>query len=140
MFGSPLHWGAKGMSIIVGAALIAAAVLAFVNEDSALGIFAANGLTELVWLAAGALLLLLALLPRVGRARTTTTIAAAARSAASPRSASSSARAPTRIPARPRGQLVPPLARLTGSPGRRPVKGRRRGTRAQRRRVMGGSS
>ena len=35
-------------------------------EDSALGIFAANGLTELVWLAAGALLLLLALLPRVG--------------------------------------------------------------------------
>ena len=53
VFGSPLHWGAKGMSIIVGAALIAAAVLAFINEDSALGIFAANGLTELVWLAAG---------------------------------------------------------------------------------------
>ena len=69
VFGSPLHWGAKGMSIIVGAALIAAAVLAFVNEDSALGIFAANGLTELVWLAAGALLLLLALLPRVGKGK-----------------------------------------------------------------------
>ena len=69
VFGSPLHWGAKGMSIIVGAALIAAAVLAFINEDSALGIFAANGLTELVWLAAGLLLLLLALLPRVGKGK-----------------------------------------------------------------------
>ena len=69
VFGSPLHWGAKGMSIIVGAALIAASILAFVNEDSALGIFAANGLTELVWLAAGALLLLLALLPRVGKGK-----------------------------------------------------------------------
>lgn len=66
VFGSPLHWGAKTMSLIVGAALIAAAVLAFINQDSALGIFAANGLTELVWLAAGALLLLLALLLRVG--------------------------------------------------------------------------
>ena len=69
VFGSPLHWGAKSMSIIVGAALIAASILAFVNEDSALGIFAANGLTELVWLAAGALLLLLALLPRVGKGK-----------------------------------------------------------------------
>lgn len=66
VFGSPLHWGAKGMSILIGAALIAAAVLAFINKDSALGIFAANGLTELVWLAAGVLLLVLALLPRVG--------------------------------------------------------------------------
>jgi hypothetical protein len=54
------------MSTVVGIGLIAAAVLAFLNKDSALGIFAANGLTELVWLAAGALLLLLALLPRVG--------------------------------------------------------------------------
>jgi hypothetical protein len=54
------------MSMVVGIGLIAAAVLAFLNEDSALGIFAANGRTELVWLAAGALLLLLALLPRVG--------------------------------------------------------------------------
>ena len=69
VFGSPLHWGAKGMSILVGAAVIAAAVLAFFNKDSALGIFAANGLTELVWLAAGLLLLLLALLPRVGRGK-----------------------------------------------------------------------
>jgi hypothetical protein len=66
VFGSPLHWGAKAMSTLVGVGLIAAAVLAYINKDSALGIFAANGLTELVWLGAGVLLLLLALLPRVG--------------------------------------------------------------------------
>jgi hypothetical protein len=66
VFGSPLHWGAKAMSMLVGIGLIAAAVLALINKDSALGIFAANGLTELVWLGAGVLLLLLALLPRVG--------------------------------------------------------------------------
>jgi hypothetical protein len=65
VFGSPLHWGAKLTSILVGIVLVAAAVLAYINDDSALGIFAANGLTELVWLAAGALLLVLALLPRV---------------------------------------------------------------------------
>jgi hypothetical protein len=66
VFGSPLHWGAKLTSIVAGIVLVAAAVLAYVNKDSALGIFAANRLTELVWLAAGALLLVLALLPRVG--------------------------------------------------------------------------
>jgi hypothetical protein len=66
VFGSPLHWGAKAMSTLVGIGLISAAVLAYINKDSALGIFAANGLTELVWLGAGVLVLLLALLPRVG--------------------------------------------------------------------------
>ena len=54
--------GAKAMSTLVGFRLIAAAVLALANEDGALGIFAANGLTELVWLAAGVLLLVLAFL------------------------------------------------------------------------------
>ncbi len=66
VFGSPLHWGAKGMSILVAVVLGAAAVLAYLNKDSALGIFAANGLTELAWVVAAGLLLLLALLPRVG--------------------------------------------------------------------------
>lgn len=66
VFGSPLHWGAKGMSILVALVLGAAAILAYLNQDSALGIFAANGLTELVWFAAAVLLLVLALLPRVG--------------------------------------------------------------------------
>jgi hypothetical protein len=69
VFGSPAHWGAKSMSLLVGLALIAVAILAYIHKDSALGIFAANGLTELVWLAAGGLLLLFALLPRVGGGR-----------------------------------------------------------------------
>jgi Domain of unknown function (DUF4383) len=66
VFGSPLHRGAKGMSILVGLMLGAAALLAYLNKDTALGIFAANGLTEIAWIAAAVLLLLLALLPRVG--------------------------------------------------------------------------
>ena len=66
VFGSPLHRGAKLSSIVVGIVLVAAAVLAYANKDNALGMFAANGVTERVWLAAGVLLLLLALLPRVG--------------------------------------------------------------------------
>ena len=66
LFGSPLHWGAKTMSLVVGLALGAASVIALVDKSDVFGIFAANGLTKLVWGAASALLLILALLPRVG--------------------------------------------------------------------------
>lgn len=66
LFGAPLHWGAKTISLIVGIALGAACLIALVDGHDVLGIFAANGLTKLVWGAAGALLLILALLPRVG--------------------------------------------------------------------------
>ncbi len=66
MFGAPLHWGAKGMSLLVGLALVVAALIALVRGDGVFGLFAANGLTELVWGAAGVLLILLSLLPRVG--------------------------------------------------------------------------
>jgi hypothetical protein len=66
MFGSPLHWGAKSLSLIVGLVLAAAAVIAFVDGDDVLGIFAANGRTTLVWAIAAAVLIVLALLPRVG--------------------------------------------------------------------------
>ncbi len=66
LFGSPLHWGAKSLSLIVGLALGAAAIIALIDGDDALGIFAANGLTTLVWGIAAAVLLVLALLPRVG--------------------------------------------------------------------------
>lgn len=69
LFGAPLHWGAKGMSLIVGLALGAASVIALVDKDDVFGIFAANGLTKLVWGAAATLLLVLALLPRVGGAK-----------------------------------------------------------------------
>ena len=55
------------MSLIVGLALAAAALIAFGNGHGALGIFAANNLTELVWGAAAALLVVLSQLPRVGR-------------------------------------------------------------------------
>ncbi len=66
MFSAPLHWGAKSMSLLVGLVLGAAAVIAVIRGDGVFGIFAANHLTELVWGAAGLLLILLALLPRVG--------------------------------------------------------------------------
>jgi hypothetical protein len=66
LFGAPLHWGAKTISLIVGLALGAACLLALVDGHDVLGIFAANGLTKLAWGAAAAVLLVLALLPRVG--------------------------------------------------------------------------
>ena len=66
LLAAPLHWGAKSMSLLVGWVMIAAAVIAYVRKDGVFGIFAANHLTELVWAAAGVLLLVLALLPRVG--------------------------------------------------------------------------
>ena len=66
LLGAPMHWGAKSTSLIVGISLAGVCVIALANGDGALGIFAANGRTELVWGAAGALLIVLSLLPRVG--------------------------------------------------------------------------
>jgi hypothetical protein len=66
LLAAPLHWGAKGMSLIVGLALGAAALLALSKGHGALGMFAANHLTELVWGAAAAVLIVLSQLPRVG--------------------------------------------------------------------------
>ena len=48
LLAAPLHWGAKGMSLIVGLALGAAALIALANGHGTRGIFAANHLTELV--------------------------------------------------------------------------------------------
>jgi hypothetical protein len=67
LLGAPMHWGAKTMSLIVGIALVVLCLIALANGHGALGIFAANGVTELVWGAAGVLLIILSLLPRVGR-------------------------------------------------------------------------
>jgi len=61
-----LHVTAKGVSLIVGLALGAIAVIAAVKGHGALGLFAANPLTELVWGAGAVLLVGLSLLPRVG--------------------------------------------------------------------------
>ena len=66
LLGAPMHWGAKGISLIVGIALAVLCLIALANGHDAFGIFAANGLTELVWGAAAALLIVLSLLPRVG--------------------------------------------------------------------------
>ena len=67
LLGAPMHWGAKSMSLVVGISLVVLCLIALANGHGALGIFAANGLTELVWGAGGALLIVLSLLPRVGR-------------------------------------------------------------------------
>jgi hypothetical protein len=69
LFAAPLHWGAKSMSLLVGWVMIVAAVIALIRGNGVFGIFAANHLTELIWAAAGLLLLVLALLPRVGGRR-----------------------------------------------------------------------
>jgi hypothetical protein len=69
LFGAPLHWGAKTLSLLVGLALGAAAAISFADGDDVLGIFAANGRTTLVWAIAAAVLIVLALLPRVGGGR-----------------------------------------------------------------------
>jgi hypothetical protein len=66
LLGAPVHWGAKGISLIIGLALGALALIALVNGHGALGIFAANHLTELVWGAAAVLLIVFSQLPRVG--------------------------------------------------------------------------
>jgi hypothetical protein len=66
MFGAPIHWGAKSLSLIVGLVMAVAAVISLVDGDDVLGIFAANGRTTLVWAIVAAVLIILALLPRVG--------------------------------------------------------------------------
>ena len=66
LFGSPTHWGAKSLSLIVGLVLGAASVIALFDGDDVFGIFAANGWTKLAWGAAGTALIVLSLLPRVG--------------------------------------------------------------------------
>ena len=67
LFGAPMHWGAKTLALVVGLVLGAASVIALVDGQDVFGIFAANGLTTLVWGVAAAVLLVVALLPRVGK-------------------------------------------------------------------------
>ncbi len=67
LLGSPVHWGAKTMSLFVGIALGAAGLVGLATrERGVFGLLAANHLTELVWGAAGVLLVLLSSMPRVG--------------------------------------------------------------------------
>jgi hypothetical protein len=63
LFGAAQHLLAKTMSLIVGVALGAAAIIALISGD-VLGMAAANGWTELAWGIAAAILLLNTLIPR----------------------------------------------------------------------------
>jgi hypothetical protein len=69
LVGAPMHWAAKTMAMIVGLALGAAAVIAIVDGSDALGVFAANDATMVALGAAAVALLVVAMLPRVGRRR-----------------------------------------------------------------------
>ena len=109
------------MSLIVGLALGAAALIALANGHGALGIFAANHLTELVWGAAAALLIVLSQLPRVGaktKARTGDVERPGARSQVEPepRAAERANREPT-----PRSSQPPAARESAGPVGSEPV-------------------
>ncbi len=67
LFGSPFHWGAKSTAMIVGLVLGAASVISMVDGSDVFGIFATNNWTQLALGAAATALLLLSLLPRVGK-------------------------------------------------------------------------
>ena len=83
MFGAQLHWSAKTTALIVGLGFAAAAIIALVDGNDVLGIFAANDATKLAWAIAAAVLIVIALLPRVGR-RTEPVTTAEADPAAAP--------------------------------------------------------
>jgi Domain of unknown function (DUF4383) len=69
MFGAQLHWAARATSLVVGLGFAAAAVIGLVDGDDVLGIFACNDATILAWAITAAVLVVVGLLPRVGRRR-----------------------------------------------------------------------
>jgi hypothetical protein len=64
---APLHWGAKTMALIVGVVMVAACVIAIIDGNDVFGVVAANRATMFVMGVAGIALLVLAMMPRVGR-------------------------------------------------------------------------
>jgi hypothetical protein len=69
LFGAAQHHLAKMMSLLVGLALAACAVIAIIDGQDVLGLAAANGWTKLGFAVAGGVLLLNALMPRSTRRR-----------------------------------------------------------------------
>jgi len=69
LISAPLHWGAKTMALIVGIVMAAACVIAIVDGNDVFGVAAANRATMVVMGAAAVALLIVAMLPRVGRRR-----------------------------------------------------------------------
>ena len=67
LFGAQFHAFAKAMALLVGGGFAAAAIIAILDGSDVLGIFAANNATKLAWAVAAAVLIAIALLPRVGR-------------------------------------------------------------------------
>src|SRR3954452_21969697 len=69
LLGSTVHWGAKSMAFIVGVVFVVGALIALSDGDDILGIVAMNNWTKLVMGAAGVALIVLSMMPRVGRRR-----------------------------------------------------------------------
>jgi len=69
LLGSTIHWGAKSMAFIVGVVMIVGALISLSDGDDILGIFATNNWTTLVMGAGGVALVVLSMMPRVGRRR-----------------------------------------------------------------------
>jgi hypothetical protein len=67
LISAPLHWGAKTMAMIVGIAMAAACLISVVDGSDVFGVAAANTATMVVFGAAAVALLVIAMLPRVGR-------------------------------------------------------------------------
>jgi hypothetical protein len=95
LFGAAQHLLAKTMSLIVGVALGAAAIIALISGD-VLGMAAANGWTELLWGAAAVILLFNTLVPRRRRTVEVVDGAAAAPAAGAPPAGAPATRAPAR--------------------------------------------
>jgi hypothetical protein len=86
LFGAQLHWAAKTTAIVVGLGFAAAAIIALVDGgDDVLGIFAANDATILAWAITAAVLVVIGLLPRVGRKTDETPVVASTDSPAESR-------------------------------------------------------
>jgi hypothetical protein len=69
LMSAPMHWAAKTMAMIVGIVLAAACVVGIVDGNDIFGVAAVNRATMLVLGAAGVALLIVAMMPRVGRRR-----------------------------------------------------------------------
>jgi hypothetical protein len=69
LLGAPIHWGAKSMAFIVGVVFVVGALIALSDGNDILGVVAMNDWTTLVMGVAGAALIVLSMLPRVGRGR-----------------------------------------------------------------------
>lgn len=69
MFGAAQHHLAKTMSLLVGLALAACAVIAIIDGQDVLGLAAANAWTKIGFAVAGGLMLVNALMPRTRRER-----------------------------------------------------------------------